>query len=292
MKNLIAIDCGGTNLRVALIDEKLNLISVRRCSSIKDNPDLLYETMRSMIKDIMAEQELVSIDSIGMSVCGVVENNHVRKCGNLGITDYDFEKRFRDDFDGPAFMAANDANCSALVESLFGATKGLNNSIFVTISTGIGLGVIANGQMIDLPLEDGRLLINYKGNVYETEYLLSGNGLANLCRLNSVNIDSAKNFFDSVRNNDPKILPIFDEWLDLLALHFANLQLLFNAECYALSGGVMKSKELFIKKLEEKANKYIETWDFRKIILKDAMFSQDVGIKAAGALAIIALNNK
>lgn len=286
---VISIDCGGTNLRVAAVDENLNILAVHRGPTVRDNPLKLYGTMKSLVDEV-AKEANTEVKAIGMSICGIVVNNKVGKCGNLGIENgFDFESLFRRDYPEARLSFANDANCSALVEAEAGATKGLRDSAFVTISSGIGLGLVHRGEMVDLPLEGGRVMINYKGNYYEAEYLLSGNGIVRLCKMNGVQLETAKEFFDGVRAKDEAILKVYNEWIGMLGIYFGNLQLLFDCEAYAVSGGVMKSQDVFLADLEKIANASVASWNLHPIVLRNAQFRQDVGIAAGACLALHAL---
>ena len=107
--NLISIDCGGTNLRVAARDEKLHILSVKRCATINNNPSKLYELRRSFIKEVSEDAKYDTIDSIGRSLCGIVIHNKVGRVGNLGINgDFDFESKLREDFPGAKIVAHED----------------------------------------------------------------------------------------------------------------------------------------------------------------------------------------
>jgi len=284
---VIAIDCGGTNLRVAVVDENLNILAVRRVATVRDDGHKIYLAMKGLIEDVQKEAHLKEVSSIGISICGTVMHNQVGRCGNLGLPEgYDFVSEFKRDFPNSCLKIANDANCSALVEALYGANKGLTDSAFVTISSGIGVGVVYNHEMIDLPLECGRTISEYQGKLYEDEYLLSGNGLVRLSKMNGLEVKDGAEFFDLVRKHDDKALKVYNIWLKRLGVWFANLQLLFNCQGYALSGGVMKSSDVFLSDLERVANATIASWRFNPIVLHDAKFRQDVGIAAAGCLAL------
>lgn len=290
VEKAIAIDCGGTNLRIAVVDRALNVLAVRRVPSLANNPLKLYEIMKELIHEVCQEANVEKVESIGLSMCGIVVHNKVGRVGNLGIEGgFDFEDLFNKDFPDAKILIANDGNCSALVESEYGINKGLKDSAFVTISTGIGLGVIHNGEMIDLPLEAGRMMQEYQGTLYETEFLLSGNGLVHLAAMNDLNIVDGKDFFDGVRARKNEYLRVYNIWTKSLGLWFANMQLLFDVEQFAVSGGVMKSKDVFLTDVERIANAAIATWRLNKVILKEAEYGQDVGIAAAGALAWHAL---
>lgn len=291
VEKAIAIDCGGTNLRVAVVDRELNVLAVRRVPSLANNPSKLYEIMKELISEVCEEAGVTTVETIGMSMCGIVVHNKVGRVGNLGIEGgFDFEALFNRDYPHAKILIANDGNCSALVEAEYGVNKGLKDSAFVTISTGIGVGIIHNGEMIDLPLEGGRTMSEYNGTIYEDEFLLSGNGLVHLAAMNDLTVVDGKDFFDGVRDRKPEYMRVYDIWTRRLGLWFANLQLMFDVEQIALSGGVMKSKDVFVTDIERIANAAIATWRLNKIVLKEAKYGQDVGIVAAGALAWHALN--
>ncbi len=276
VEKAIAIDCGGTNLRVAVVDRELNVLAVRRVPSLANNPSKLYEIMKELISEVCEEAGVTTVETIGMSMCGIVVHNKVGRVGNLGIEGgFDFEALFNRDYPHAKILIANDGNCSALVEAEYGVNKGLKDSAFVTISTGIGVGIIHNGEMIDLPLEG---------------VLLSGNGIVHLAAMNDLTVVDGKDFFDGVRDRKPEYMRVYDIWTRRLGLWFANLQLMFDVEQIALSGGVMKSKDVFVTDIERIANAAIATWRLNKIVLKEAKYGQDVGIAAAGALAWHALN--
>ena len=74
---IISIDCGGTNLRVAAMDKELNILAVRIVPSIKDDPMALYNKMKELIDIVKEEAHMDYVESIGMSMCGVVQNNQV-----------------------------------------------------------------------------------------------------------------------------------------------------------------------------------------------------------------------
>ena len=287
MNNVVyAIDCGGTNLRVAAIDSKLNIIMFKSVRTITDNPNSLYEKIKEFILEINKETK-IPVEAIGFSICGVVSNNNVGRCGNIGIEKgFDFYSKLKKDFPSAKITIANDANASGLGEALYGVNKKYNDSIFVTISTGIGMGVVLNKKIVDTPMELGRQLIHVNNKENETEYFLSGTGIINLTKEYGLEVQSAKEFFDLVKAKDKRVEKPFKEWLNQVSIMLANLQLLFNVEGYALSGGVLKSASLFVKEIEELANKKIAKWNLRKIKIDISNFDQNIGIISAGALAL------
>ncbi len=287
LDKVIAIDCGGTNLRAAVVDKDMNILAVRRGPTVHDDGEKLFERMKELITEV-SEEAHTDIRGIGVSICGVVSHNQVGRCGNLGLElGYDFYSRFVDTYPNAKIRIANDGNCSALVEAYYGVNKGFTDSAFITISSGIGLGIIHNGEMIDLPLEGGRMMIEYNEKLYETEYLCSGKGIVRLCALNGVHVESAAEFFNHVRMNDEKFMRVYNIWLRLLGLWFGNLHILFNCQSYALSGGVIQSADVFLDDLQKVSNASIASWHLNPIRFKIAKFAQDVGICGAACLPLL-----
>lgn len=287
LDKVIAIDCGGTNLRAAVIDKDMNILAVRRGPTVHDDGEALFQKMKSLVLEVSKEAD-VQVEGIGVSICGIVSHNVVGRCGNLGLEfGFDFYSRFVDSFPNAKIRIANDGNCSALAEAYYGVNKGLSDSAFITISSGIGIGVIHSGEMIDLPLEGGRMMLEYNQKHYETEYLCSGKGIVRLCALNGVKVENAAEFFNHVRNHDEEYMKIYNTWLRLIGLWFGNLHILFNCESYALSGGVLQSADVFLDDLQKVANASIASWHLHPIRFKIAHFGQDVGLCGAACLPLL-----
>ncbi len=284
-KKVIAVDCGGTNLRVALVDENLNIINVRRVPTVKGSGRRLFDTIAELIDEVASGSY---IDAIGMSICGVVTHNRIGRCGNLGLDDgYDLVPLFNERYPSVPVRIANDANCSAFVEAKYGICKGLRDCGFITISSGIGFGLVHDGEMVDLPTEAGRLFTLFEGNYFETESLLSGYGLVKLAHHYGCGyIENSAQFFDEVRRGNIDAKKAYDEWVRRLGAWLANMQLLFNCEAYAVSGGVWHCKDVFAKDLAKIANAFIANWKFNPVVLLDAEYKQDVGICGAAAIAL------
>ncbi len=284
-KRVIAVDCGGTNLRVALVDEKLNILNVRRVPTVKGDGKRLFDVIADLIDEV---SEGAYIDAIGMSICGVVTHNHIGRCGNLGLDEgYDLVPLFNERYPSVPVRIANDANCSAFVESKYGACKGLTDCGFITISSGIGFGLVHNGEMVDLPLEAGRLFTVFEDNYFETESLLSGYGLVKLANhFGCTEIESSAQFFEEVRRGNLNCKKAYDEWVRRLGEWLANIQLLFDCQAYAVSGGVWYCKDVFASDLAKIANAFIANWKFHPVVLLDAEYKQDVGICGAAAIAL------
>ena len=283
MEYVISIDLGATNIRVGIVSENLDIIEVNRERSIKDDQEALVKQICRLIESLPYEK--YHVKKVGMSACGLIEKNFIKILPNLGIRNLDLQKILQDKY-GFQVEIKNDANCTALAEATFGSTKDVPDSFFITISSGIGGCLIYNHEMVDAAFEIGHSFIPYKGQLEEFEKIASGNGLVRLAKLNNLTIDNAATFFDLVRKNDEIALNVFNEWKNIVALYLANTQMNYNVDKIVLSGGVMKSSDLFIEDLETRSNELIKEFPLKPIKIVLAHFDQDAGLMGGVSVAM------
>ncbi len=287
LNKVISIDLGGTNLRVGIVDENLNILSQIKEKSIHEDPNLLYLQIKKMVNEVLSSSFSSNINKIGICCAGFINNGRIENSPNLNIKGFDLIPLLQKDFPFiNEIKLVNDANCEALMEAKYGASKDFDSSIFLTISTGIGIGVVNSKQLIDLPFEVGHNYINYKNNFYEFEQLCSGNGVIYLSKLNDLNITSSQEFFLLVKSKDEKALKVYEDWLRLTSSFIANMQLNYNSDVYVLSGGVLKSKEVFLEDLEKVSNAFIANYPCKKIKFVLAKFDQDCGLISGASLVL------
>ncbi len=283
MEYVISIDLGGTNLRIAVVSESLEIVDVVRESTTKNDKDKLFEQICRMIDSLPYEK--YGVKKVGISACGLIDGDHITLLPNLNIKDFDLNKRLEEKY-GFKVNIRNDANCTALAEASFGSTKDVKDSYFITISTGIGGCLIHNSNMVNLPFEIGHILVHYKNGYEEFEKLCSGTGMENLARSYGLEVTGCKDFFSKVEQNDKLALEILDIWEEMVAVFIANTQMEFNVDKFCLSGGVMKSSKYFIKEVEEKANKIIKNYPLKEIKIVLAEMDQDAGLFGGVAVAL------
>lgn len=283
MEYVISIDLGGTNLRIAIVSESLEIVDVVRESTTKNDKDKLFEQICRMIDSLPYEK--YGVKKVGISACGIIDGDHITLLPNLNIKDFDLNKRLEEKY-GFKVNIRNDANCTALAEASFGSTKDVKDSYFITISTGIGGCLIHDSNMVNLPFEIGHILVHYKNGYEEFEKLCSGTGMENLARSYGLEVTGCKDFFSKVEQNDKLALEILDVWEEMVAVFIANTQMEFNVDKFCLSGGVMKSSKYFIKEVEEKANKIIKNYPLKEIKIVLAEMDQDAGLFGGVAVAL------
>lgn len=171
---LIAVDTGGTKTLVAGFDHSGQITTQIRFatpSSTLDYIELLSQTITQVAGDQKPE-------IIAVALPGIVKDGVAVWCNHLGWRNFDVRTPLGKHFPGVTILVENDANLAGLSETRILEPMPVS-SLYVTISTGIGTGVITNGQ-IDPGLrhsEGGRALVEFDGVVREWESFAAGSAI-------------------------------------------------------------------------------------------------------------------
>jgi len=153
MGKRIGIDVGGTNVKIALVDEKGKIIY---SNSVPTYAKMGYEytvnNIKQSIRDLMKETRTdeKTIEAIGFDFPGQVDYKKgiVKLAPNIpGWVNVPIAKMIEDEF-GIHTRIDNDVRCATLGELNFGAGKGCENFVCITIGTGIGSGLVINGKLV------------------------------------------------------------------------------------------------------------------------------------------------
>lgn len=273
---VIALDIGGTNTRAALIDENYNILSSCILPTITDDKDKFVEQVFNSIEGLNANMDEVA--AFGIDVPGVVnkETGYIYDLPNVHVKDIDMKKIIFDKY-GKNMALINDAQAAALAEYKFGEGKGLDSLFFITISTGLGGALVTQGKEADYITEVGHTLFRYDGKLCEYEGLVSGPGIKKLCKMHGVEIDSAREFFNKIREGgDTKIHYIYNEWLLILTRFLTMVDNSYHPDVIAFTGGVFKNKDLFFEELRTR---------LPHIYMKECALKEEAGIKGAAIIA-------
>ncbi|MFA5235530.1 MAG: ROK family protein [Bacilli bacterium] len=277
MKPIIAMDIGGTNMRIALIDERFRILKVMRFPTLVGDKAAFMNQVAATIEALGSDMKDVSAISIG--VPGQVDaSGHIKTLPNIHIDDVALAPFLEERFHKPVHIR-NDAEMAALCEAKLGAGKRHKRTYFVTISTGVGGALVVNHALVNSSYEIGHTLFPYKGKFYEFERIASGSGLIALCAMNGLEIQATSLFFSLVNSGNPQALAIFEDWLDLMATFLNRVQNLFEPDIIALTGGVMKSRDVFFEKLARKVH---------RVPVVPAEFGDDAGLMGAASLVLFA----
>ncbi|MHB8086339.1 MAG: ROK family protein, partial [Dehalococcoidia bacterium] len=151
-KPVVAIDLGGTKYIAAVIGPGGLVLSHVYCPTMShEGPDKIISRLVMSVHAAAREAgvKLRDTGGVGVAAAGIIDINKglITEAPNLpGWRNIPFRDLLKDEFKIPVYML-NDASASALGEHRFGAGRGLDNLIYMTVSTGIGGGMIINGKL-------------------------------------------------------------------------------------------------------------------------------------------------
>ena len=268
MKYYIGIDLGGTNVRVAKVDEEGKIVQdlIERSHGSEGPRELVRDTIFSMLDKI---EDLDKCEGIGIAIPGPVDTyNMVMTISNniVGFENYPIAQIIKDRYKLPVYLD-NDANMAALAEATFGAGKGKPIVYYITHSTGVGGGLVINGHVVSGQLgyagEIGNIIVKDGCKRY-SEYLnagsieseSSGTGLGRKAVSLYGEGKTAKDIFDKLKQGDPKAKEVIDEMADNMGRLLATIGQVVDPHCFVIGGGVSSQSEYYWPKMIEAYHKY------------------------------------
>lgn len=275
---------GGTNIKAGIVDMSGRIIA-RNAMPTGAGRDyqLIIDDMAAQVKALLDESgvSLEEVDSIGIGVPGTVDyrTGKVIYCTNLFWNEVPLGEKFRAIFNKPIY-AENDATVAGLGESLFGSTKGVRNSVFLTLGTGVGGGIIINNRVYSgshgAGSEIGHMIMGENfydcncGNNGCLETFASATAMikyvqkriAEDCTTTSIlseadgkpeNIN-AKMIFDAAQTGDAIALETVDRMVKYLAAGIISIYNVLDPERIAIGGGVSLAGQYLLDKLKHKVN--------------------------------------
>jgi glucokinase len=306
----IAVDIGGTRMRAASYTvESLAPIKINRIKTRKKNSSP-PQRLVNLITSVWPDGDDVA--GIGIAVPGPVNSTTgiVEKAPNIPeISGLPIAKIVQTSFDVPAFLG-NDANLAALGEWKFGAGREHQHLVYLTISTGIGSGVIIDNRLFSgargfaselghtMLLPDGPLCsCGVRGHL---ESLASGTAISKWVS-EQISKGAATNIvqeaFDgngipgnviaeAAREGDLLAIRAFNRAGRYLGQAIADFLHIFNPTIVVLGGGVSQSYELFAETLHESMKTHVMAAEFLdEVTIELAELGDDVGLMGALALA-------
>ncbi len=269
MKNVIALDIGGTNFRGARINNDYVMEEIKIYPTQRGDKDLFVNNVISLIDELKNKDTI----SISIGIPGRVSNaGFIYDLPNVGIKEIDLANILNKHYGLPVSVK-NDAEVASIGEANLGEGKDYNSLYFITISTGLGGAYTLNKDFVPVGKEIGHQLVLYKGKYYEYEHLMSGTGLKLLAKLNKLKISSSKELFELVDKKDPKANKILETYINLLNKFLAEVTFTYQPDIITITGGVMKSKKYFFNKLSAKG-----------VIIKETKLGENAGLIGAGVV--------
>lgn len=171
---IVTIDTGGTKTLISSFDKSGKMGEAIKFPTPQKPLDYV-NTLKEIVREQYSDKK---VDAVVLALPGIIKNDVAIWCQNLGWSNFDAGKLLKDILPGVPLLIENDANLAGLAETRLLRPIPVS-SLYVTISTGIGSGVITNGY-IDPGLrnsEAGQALIEYDGAVRTWESIASGHAI-------------------------------------------------------------------------------------------------------------------
>lgn len=309
---VLGIDIGGTNTVFGIVDARgtviaSNSIKTAKHPKIEDYIDELYNEVMHMLE---ANDATDKINGIGVGApnanyyTGIIENapNLIWK------SPIPLAKMLEEKFDLPVAIT-NDANAAAIGEMTYGAARGLKDFIMITLGTGVGSGIVVNGQLVyghdGFAGELGHMIVKRNngrlcgcGRTGCLEAYCSATGVARTARefleirnddslLRTLPIDqiTSKDVYDAAMQGDQLAKDVFDYTGTILGEALADMTVFSSPEAFIIFGGLAKSGDLLLKPLKAAMDKnMLNIFKGKPKVILSELKEADAAVLGASAL--------
>ena len=313
-KNVIGIDIGGTNLRGAVVDSKGKILKKYSLSSEANvGIDNLINNLIDLINNLRAD---FKITGIGIGIPGILDSKkgiitqapNIKNAANYPIIKV-LNSRIKPRL---PLVIENDANCAAFGEYEFGVGLGLKTLIMITLGTGVGGGIILNGEIWNgahgMGAEIGHIKIYPDGSKCNCghrgclESYSSLVGIKNMIKKgvteNKINkrllekIKSTKQdklpelFYEEAKNGNSFSKRLWEEFGKALGIAISSLTNLLNVEIVVIGGGIANAWQMFIPSTKKTVKENTLIGPYQKLKISKSKLKDDAGILGAASLIL------
>lgn len=282
---VVAIDLGGTNIRAALVESDGTIIKRERRPTPRgdETPAALVEMVQAMAADADVDRAVIGLP-------GVIdhEQESLVSAPNLVqswiplLTDAWLTRQT-----GLAVSLANDADLAAVGEASFGAGRETRDVVYVTISTGIGAGIMLGGKLLRGRYSGGEIghtivdrAMTVAGEDGTVEGLGSGTAIARTAEAAGL-LETGAELTELVRSGHPTAVTVFDRAIESAALGIVNLCWLVSPQTVVIGGGVGLNGDLILPVVRRVVLEHGPT--IEPIDVVNAELGDDAGLVGAAA---------
>jgi glucokinase len=310
MEQVIAVDLGGTNIRAALCDFRGRMLKrVKTLTLAHEGPDAVIRRIIESIHSVMHPENCVR--AVALASPGPLNpyTGVVMYAPNLpGWFDVPLRDILRQQLRLPAEIG-NDANLAALGEQRWGAARGMANMVYITLSTGIGAGVILNNQLVlglnGLATEIGHTIMDldadwaHAGVPGSFEGLAAGPAIARLAQKKlgeghasrmleltggDISLVTAREVGEAAQTGDSLALEIVAYAARVIGLGFVNVFHLFDPSIIVVGGSVSLMGDILFDPIRQTVQQHVMP-PYRDRPIVRAQLGDDSGLMGAAALA-------
>lgn len=282
---VLGIDIGGTNTVFGIVDARGQVVASGSIKTLKhlnfdDYVEELHSEVERLLKSNDAEDKLQGI-GIGAPNANYYTGEIINP-PNLPWGDrIPLAQKVSEAFHGIPVAVTNDANAAALGEMTYGAARGMKDFIMITLGTGVGSGIVVNGQLVyghdGFAGELGHVIMKRNngrvcgcGRTGCLEAYCSATGVARTAReflesrsdkslLRELDIDeiTSKDVYDAAIKGDKLALDIFKFTGEMMGEAFADMIVFSSPQAIILFGGLTKSGDLLMKPIRESLEAHV-----------------------------------
>ncbi|HEY5575849.1 MAG TPA: ROK family protein [Clostridiaceae bacterium] len=310
----VGIDLGGTKIAAGLVDDNCKIIFKNSIPTRAGRPFIdIVSDMSVLALDVIRRggASIEQVESIGIGSPGAADRSKglILYCSSLNFRDVPLSSEIQKNIGLPVFLD-NDANCAALAESIAGAAKDSEQSVTVTLGTGIGCGIIIGrklyGGFNHAAGEAGHMVIDRDGEqcscgrkgcwenyasgtalVRQTRKAAADVPLSLINRLSSGDISriDGKTAFDAARRGDEAAVRVVNQYIRYVSEGLINLINILMPEVVVIGGGVSHQGKYFLKPLQQLVSAGVYGGsNLPQPKLKAAELGNDAGIIGAAML--------
>ena len=309
---VVGIDVGGQTTKIGVVDARgtvlaQTVIRTDTCDEVAPFIAELAAAVKKVIKDAGVEGNVRGIGvgaPNGNYYTGTIENAPNLRWGRQKV---EFAKLLTEAIGLPVALT-NDANAAAVGEMTYGAARGMKNFIMITLGTGVGSGIVINGEVVyghdGFAGELGHTIaVRTNGRACGCgrsgclEAYCSAMGVARTARewlelsdepslLRNVETIASKDVYEAAKEGDKLALKVFEFTGKLLGRSFADFIAFSAPEAIVLFGGLARAKEFLLPPMEQSMNEHVlGLWKDKVKIVFSQLKESDAAILGASALA-------
>ena len=310
---VVGIDIGGQTTKIGVVDRRGNIVAQTVITSKygANEAEVFMDAVCDTVVGLVGGIGMENINGVGIGApngnyyTGNIENAPNLPWANnhtVHLKEYIQSKL------GVPVTVTNDANAAAIGEMTYGSAKGMKNFIMITLGTGVGSGIIINGQLVyghdgfagelghtcavpfngrpcNCGKKGGREAYTSATGVARTarEWLATGKYDSSLAEIDEI---TSKDVYEAAQKGDQMALDIFKFTGNMLGRCFADFVAFSAPEAIVVFGGLARAGELIFAPMRESMNAHLlSIWRNKIKILPSSLKESDAAILGASALA-------
>jgi len=313
----VGIDIGGTKIAGALVNEAGEILRDLKVPTPANDPAALQAAVVTMVEELRSGEQ---VSAVGVAAAGFIDANQsvVYYAPNLSWRNEPLKEKLEAELGLPVVIE-NDANAAGWAEYRFGAGAGYHHMMMLTIGTGVGGAIVANGELFrggfGIGAELGHMNFVPKGKLCGCgqhgclEQYGSGTALLNSAKeLVASGSEEAKRLkelsdsvpeltgnevYQAIQEGDPGALRLLTDLGSNLGLAVASLVAVLDPEIVVIGGGVSAAGELLLEPIRAAYLEHLPARGFRpELKIVGAQLHNDAGVVGAADLARLHSNGR